>query len=72
LNKDLESLKESPLPIQSCQKCIYPKEKFKEVTEAVKRRIFNLTDFSGSGSSDEDEMMAHLKGKFHKWEGEEE
>jgi hypothetical protein len=31
----------------------YPKEKFKKVKEAVKRKIFNLTDSSGSDSSGE-------------------
>jgi hypothetical protein len=31
----------------------------------MKRNIFSLTDFSGSNSSGEGEMMAQLKEKFH-------
>jgi hypothetical protein len=31
----------------------------------MKRKIFNLTDSSGSDSSSEGEMIAQLKEKFH-------
>jgi hypothetical protein len=43
----------------------YLKEKFKKVKGAVKRKIFNSTDSSGSDSSGEDEMIVQLKEKFH-------
>jgi hypothetical protein len=42
----------------------YPKGKFKKVKRAVKRKIFNLTDSSGSYSSGEGEMIAQLRKNF--------
>jgi uncharacterized protein YjbJ (UPF0337 family) len=41
------------------------KEKIKKVKGAVKRKIFNLTDFSGSDSSGKGEMTVQLNEKFH-------
>jgi hypothetical protein len=43
----------------------YPKQRFKKVIGAVRRKIFSLTDFSGSGSLGEGEIIAQLKVKFH-------
>jgi hypothetical protein len=42
-----------------------PKEKFKKIKGARNRRIFHSTDSSGSDSSGEGEMIAHLKETFH-------
>jgi hypothetical protein len=43
----------------------YLNRKFKKDKEAVKRKISNLTDSSGSDSSGEGEMIAQLEEKFH-------
>jgi hypothetical protein len=43
----------------------HSREKFKKDKEAMKTKIFYLTDSSGSKSSGEDEMMAQLKEKCH-------
>jgi hypothetical protein len=43
----------------------YPKEKFKKVKGAMKRKIFNFTDSNGRDSSGEGEMIAQLKEKFN-------
>jgi hypothetical protein len=43
----------------------YPKEKFKNINEAMERKTFNLTDPSGSNSSGEREMIAQLKENFN-------
>jgi hypothetical protein len=42
----------------------YPKEKFKKIREAVKKK-FNSTGSSGSDSIGEGEIIAQLKGKYH-------
>jgi hypothetical protein len=43
----------------------YLKAKFKKVKEVVERKIFNLTDCSGSDSLGEGEMIAKLNEIFH-------
>jgi hypothetical protein len=42
----------------------YPKEKFKKVSAAIRRKIFNFTYSSQGDSSDEGETTAQLKEKF--------
>lgn len=42
----------------------YPKEKFKKVSGAMRRKILNLTDSSCGNSSSEGEPTAQLKEKF--------
>jgi hypothetical protein len=44
---------------------MYAEEKFKKINEAVKRKIFSLTDSSGKHRSCEGEMMSQLKENFH-------
>jgi hypothetical protein len=62
LNKTLKSLEKLPLCTKKFSQAKYLNEKFKEVKEAVKRKIFNLTHSSGSGSgsSGEGEMIAQI------------
>jgi hypothetical protein len=43
----------------------HPKEKFNKITTAMKRKTFNLTDFSGRDNSGRSEMIGKLKKKFH-------
>jgi hypothetical protein len=65
LNKAVELLEESPLSTKKLTQVKYPKEEFRKVKGAVKRKIFNLTASSGSIISGEGEMIAQLKEKFH-------
>jgi hypothetical protein len=61
----MESLEESPLSTKKFSQVKYPQEKFKKVKGAIKRKILNLTDFSGNDSSGEGEMIARFQEKFH-------
>jgi hypothetical protein len=57
LNTALGSLEESHVK--------QPKQKLKKIKGAMKREIFSLTDSSGRDSSEDSEVIAQLKEKFH-------
>jgi hypothetical protein len=57
-NKTLGSLEESPPSTKKLSQVKYPKEIFKKIEGAMKRKIFNLRHCSDSDSSGEGEMIA--------------
>jgi hypothetical protein len=54
-----------PLSTIKLSEVMYAEENFKRINGAMKRKIFNLTDSSGSNRSCEGEMTAQLKENFH-------
>jgi hypothetical protein len=61
----VSSLKKALESLEELTHVKYPKENFRKVKGAMKRKIFSLTDYSCSNISGGVEMIAQLKETFH-------